>query len=428
MTISLLADMIKRGCCQVWRRVWIKRLTATGYESNWYEITQYVVSYGTARKSYGDVALLGQPTIDGMTITLNNGERRFNPPSDYDSLFYGYKSRYRTKFKIQAGIVEDDGDNLGESVASDCFNFYGILYSDPVNSDQGTIEIQIASMLKVFENYPAYGVAVTSATTAGMVDRLVKLTKSGTRIFDQYFEGSTDADRYNINDGGQSVTTLPNPSVREDDTIWKKFGDYATIDNFFANINYQGNFTFELKTLSSSVRWVFNGPGFNDEDYGQTIISVSSEVDGFSNAWGRVAIEYQDSTFSVSSASWVPGDGSPQDLYGDRTFSASFYDLDASSAATVAARIRTDYQLPKREWTLQSVFIPNLEVGDTVTINYIGQISVQNPFILGVSKLGGTDLLGRRLNSINLIGITARIASMEIDLDNLICNYRLREA
>lgn len=426
--MTTVADLIKRGCCQVWRRVYIKRLTFSGtYESDWYEITHYVVSYGTVRKSFGDVALLGQPTIDGMTLTLNNADRKFNAQTDNDSLFYNYKSRYRTKFKIRAGVVDDDGSEVGESDSTKCLNFYGILYSDPVNSDSGTIDIQIASMLKVFENYPAYGVSVTSATTAGMVDRLVKITKSGSRVFDQYFEGATDADKYKINTGAQTVTNISNPSVKQDETIWKKLGDYATFDNFFSNVNGDGAYTFELKTLTSTVRWVFNGPGFNDENYGQTIISISSEIDGFANCWGRVAIEYQADNFAVAGATWTPGDGSAQDIFGERTFSASYFDLDASSAATVASRIKTDYEYPKKEWDIQTVFIPYLEIGDTVTINYIGQISNTNPFILGVSKLG-TGLVSRRLNSINLIGVTARIASMEIDLNNLTCNYRLREA
>ena len=410
----------------------MKRLTASGYEANWYDITDYIASFGILKKSYGDTTFLGSPQIDGTTIVLNNAERKFNRHTDYDSLFYGYQSRYRTKFKLSAGFVLSADDaaafSLTEGDEYEAVSFYGILYSEPVNSDDGTIKLSIASVLKAFENYPAYGVAVTSATTAGMVDRLCKLTKSGVRIFDQYFEGATDGDKYKINTGAQVVTTLPNPSVRANDSVWKKLGDYSTIDNFFANVNSSGNFTFESKTLSTVSQYTFNGAGSNDTDYGTTIISVSNEVEGYTNTWGRVTIEHTDNTFETSAANWYPGDGTPQDLFGERTWSESFFDLDSSSAATVAARIRNDYQTPKREWTVSTVFIPQLEVGDTVTINYIGQVSVLNPFILGVSKLGGADVLAKRLNSINLIGVIARIASMEIDLDSLTCTFRLREA
>jgi hypothetical protein len=363
--------------------------------------------------------------VDNLTVRLNNGQRKFNYHQDNDSLFNGYQSRYRTKFKIEAGVIDDDYSEVSG------FTFYGILYAEPTNSDDGTITIPLASMLKVFENYPSSIVDKTGTpTTAQMVTRLVTLEKSGNRIFDQYFEGATDGDKYKINTGGAAVSTLQNASAPDDESVWKKLGDYCVIDDFFCAVDSTGAFAWESKTPSGSSVFTFNGAGSSDSDYGVNIVSVDQEVEGFTNAWGRVAIEYTDGTFAASEATWTPGDGSVQDLYGERTFSAKLIDLDATQAAATALKLRLLYQPPRREWAITTIFCPVPRCGELVTINYVGQVTQLNPFVLGVNALGVTTpqyYLSGRLNSINLENVSSKVISRSINLDEFVCNFRLRE-
>lgn len=420
--MTAIRDLIKRGVVWPYRRLSIKRLQTDGtYESNWYDISPYVVRWGTVKKSYTDAVYLGDNQIDGVNVVLNNSERRFNAQTERESLFWGFLTRYRTKFKIEFGLYDDDGSEVPG------LTWYGILYSEPTTSDSGEISLSVASVLKTFQNYTAYGISTASGTTAQLVDRIVKRTQGGVRIFDQFFEGATDADRYKINTAGDAVTTISSPSVREDNTSWSKISDYSTFDNFVAYVNSSGAFVWAKKSQSSTVQWVFNGAGSFDGTYGQNIVSIPEEVDGINNTWTRVTIEYQSQLFATSAATWTPGDMSVQDVYGERTFSAQYFDLTALNAATVAASIRTAYQTPKREWSVITPPIPHLEINDLVTINYVGQISERNPFILGLSTLDGDSTLSRYLNSINLSGVSAKIIGISIDLDELSCEFRLRE-
>ena len=421
--MTAIKDLIRRGTAQNFKRGSIKRVQSDGtYESSWYDISSYVLSYPVIKKSFGDTVFLGDYQIDGGDLRLNNSNRTFNNELTSGSLFYGYLTRYRTKIKIECGFIDDDGSEVQGLV------FYGILYSEPQNSDSGEIVFSIAPMTKVFQNYTAYGVTVTAASTATMLSRLCTLTAGGVRIFDRFFEGSNDATRYQINPSSLSVTTVTHPSVQQDATVWDKIKDYSIIDDFFAYVDNTGNLIWDGRAETASTKWTFNGGNSTDNDYGINIASVDSENDGNNNVWPRAVITYDSSGSQVvASDSWTPGDLSYQDIYGVRTFSYELLDLDNTTATTMATTIKNNYKTPKREWWITTVFIPQLELKDKVLINYRGQASGTNPWILGSSILGISTYLSRYLGSMYLVNVSAKIIGIELDLNGPFCRFNLRE-
>lgn len=418
-----IQDLIKRGSVRVLKRCSIKRLALDGtYETDWVDISSYVVAYNEISWGYADEAVYGETQIAGTTLVLNNAERRFNSEADYASFFRGYLTRYRCKFKVEYGFFDDDGAEVEGLV------WYGVLYSDPVNHGDGTIEFSIASTLKAFENYTASDIPTTAGTTAQLVGRLCTKEVNGARVFDQFFEGATDADKYKINVSADAVTSISAPSFRDDETCWKKITDYSTYDSFVPYVDNSGAFVWEKRAESASLAWVFNGPGSFNNDYGVNIISIDSEVDGNDSVFTRVAIEYQDNTFVTDYVAWTPGDGSFPDIYGERTYSKQFYDLNLSNAGTVATNILTVTKQPNRRWVISTPMIPHLQINDLVEINYSGQILPSTGvFVLGVSSLSGSDVLGRSLGSINLIGVSAKITNITLSLDNNLSTFTLQE-
>ena len=413
---TAIRDLIKRGVAFNYFRCSIKRVTGDGtYDADWIDITDYVLQYPSISTSYSDVVFLGDYRIDAGQLVLNNSTRRFNDPTDSTSIFYSCLTRYRTRIKIECGFKDDDETEVDGLV------FHGIVFSEPISTDGGYITFSVASILKVFQNYTAYDVSTAGApSSATMIDRLVKLESGGVRLFDRYLEGTTDAERYQINPDSHTLTltAISQPSVQADNTVWDKIADYSFAEGFFPEIDPSGNFVWDKRTETATTQWVFNGAGSQDSDYGINIISVDRYSDGTNNIWTRFAITYDNNgNVSVAEDSWTPGDLSNTDVYGARTYAKTMLDLDITTSAAVATALQADYKNAHKELDITTVFIPHLRLNDRVEVNYIGQASVANTFTIGVSRIGGPDLLGHRVGSISIDGLIFKIIGISHDIN-----------
>ena len=443
MSASLKA-LLRRSVTHVIRRVSIKRLKTDGtYETEWLDVSNYVVKYGRIVKSFGDSVFLGNMQIEGNTVVLDNTYRKFNDENDERSLFKGFSTRYRTKFKTEVFFFDFEPQDpfvLGVSllgagalnslypgVEVPAFTFYGVSYGSPSVSGDGNISFNVAAMIKVFQNYASSGIDGSgSPTTQQLLERLVTKTQNGVRIFDHFFEGNNDAERYKLNESGAAVTSISEPLVLQSQTVFNKMVDYSIVDDFFFDVDQSGAFVWKTKSTSSEPVWEFHGAGSINNDYGINIVSIDSERDGLENFWSKIAIEYSESTFATASISWTPGDLSVTDRYGERIFSTQLVELTESEASIVAATLLNRYSSLKKEWEITTIFIPHLEVRDVVLINWIGEPIVADPFILGASKLG-TGVLSNYLGSISIINQRAKIIRMEHDCDGLVSKFTLRE-
>lgn len=421
--MTAIRSLIARGSCWVGRRLSIKRWqTSATYEADWTDMTMYVKSFGTVRESFGNTTYLGDIRIDGMDLVLENSLRKFNIETDYNSFFHGF-IRHNSKIKLEYFYYDDDDTEVSGKT------FYGIIYGDPVSSDSGEITISVAPLIKVLQNYPASGISSSAGTTAQLVDRLVKKTQNGIRIFDQFFEGATDSDKYKINLSAGAVTTVSAPSIPDDKTVWDKIVDYSLIDDFTAYVDNSGAFVWETKSASVSSVINLNGAGSFDNEDGINIISIS-EKNGTENFWSVIALEYgvDSGNISTAKANWTAGDGSIQSIYGDRILPLRTTDLTAGEAATVAENLRQKYGLRlKRVWEVKTIMLPHIKLKDMITLNYLGEMLTSPVFVVGVSVLGGTDLLGKRAGSISLSGVQCVVVSASYDYDNCVCDFILWE-
>jgi hypothetical protein len=415
--MATVKELISRGGIHIFRRISMKRLQLDGtYESDWYDITWYVNTFPTIEKGFGDEILLGEYEIEGFDIELDNSQRKFNRENEPQSLFHNFASRRMVKFKIELGLLDDDGDEVEGLV------FFGILYGDPTTSDNGIISIPVSGLLKVFQLFPASGIAVTATDTETMIQRIYDKQVNSVSVFSKFFEGSS------INPGSASVSSISTPLIEDNQTCWDKITQYSIYDDFFAYIDSAGKFVWDDRSESASEQWKFNGAGAIDKnDYGINIISVESEQDGTRNFFPRITIEYEDDTFATSETSWTPGDLSTVDIYGERTYSQTYKELDSTEASTMALKLKNTYNNIKKEWVITTVFIP-LELKSKIEVNYLGQYSEEgNPFILGVSEFGDGSALGDYMNSINLDEIDTKVIRVSYDLENITATYQLRE-
>jgi hypothetical protein len=422
--MSTIKELIVKGSMWAYRKMYIKRLQEDGtYESDWLEISPSVISWGVLRKSFGDNIFLGDYDTDDLNIVLDNNVRRF----DVSSIFNGFKTRFRTKFKVEIGLYDTDGRTEVHGNTS-----YWILFREPEVNDQGEISFQLTSTLGVLKNYTAFGVSNNTSTTAQMVDRIVKREISGNRIFDQYFEGVNDAAKYQINATG--AHTIVNPSVPASKTSWDKIKEYSLFQNSFAYVNQSGNFVWENRDPTGAIQWYFNGAGnFYDNDFGVNIVAIPREVAGRDNTFTRVVCEYAVDTFYTAEESWIPGDLSNTDLYGQRTFNYEALELSLSEANTVSDALLAAIKTPLKRWDVITTFIPQLELKDKVVLNYVGEDIITPAFKLDISLLSDTrtntayDPLGNFAGSINLKNVEAKIIEMAVNMDTFLCEYVCEE-
>lgn len=413
------------------RRVSIKRIQTDGtYEADWYDISSYVVQWGIIEKSMGDNIFINDFQISNVDMIFNNSNRDFNSENDASSLFADYKQRYRTKFKIESGLIDDDDEEIAG------ITFYGILLTQPKTQSNNQINFTISHILKALQLYPASGIATTTSTTAGLIDRLVKKEVNATRLFDRYFEGVNDAAKYQIDSTG--AYTVSAPVIGDTETVWDAIIRYSAYQDSFPYVNQSGNFVWANRDESGSIEWYFNGVASNyDNSFGVTLRDGMAELEDINNQFSRVALTYDSGTYTKTE-SWTPGDGSNADKYGEVTFSewpTGTEELTLAEATTIADNFNTTYKPLKKRWFLPATFIPQLNLKDKIQINYIGEETIENVFRLGTSRLApssnrnaaGYDRLGFASGALNIKAQEAKLIRIAVNLDNFYTLFEAKE-
>lgn len=416
--MTTIKELVNRGCVETFRRVSIKRLKKDQtFESEWYDITYNVVAFPKVSQAFGDKTLLGDYKITSSSITLDNSGRKYNSENDMDSIFYKLYFRRLTKVKIEVGYIDDNNAEVEGLV------FYGIFYGDPKASDKQTITIPMTGMLKVFDLFGAKGIDETATDTETMVTRLYGKEQNGVNLFSKFFEGSS------INPDSESVISLTNASVTESDTVWDKIQDYSNYEDFIPYVNNSGEFVWDDRDESASVEWVFNGQKLlGNNDFAVNVISLNSIDDGISNYYSKAVIEYDTDATVESKINWTPGGDSTVDQYGERIYKRTALELVKDDAKTFADKIINNYQAARKNFKVVTPFIP-IEIKNTVQVNVAGNEinDVNNCFRVGISTLDSGDVLQGYDSSINLISVYCKVVQIDYDINNMKCNYILRE-
>jgi hypothetical protein len=412
-------------------------------------------------------------------------------------MFYGYRTRFKTKFKLELYAVDkDDNDVLLR-------RWFGLNFENPKSDDSGSMTFNLSSPIKIMQFYTAKGILQTAGTTAELVTRLVDREVGGVSIFSKYFEG------FSINPDAVSCMTISSPTINDKDTVLDKLRDYSFYQDFFYYVDEDGYFVWTNRDATASTIWELNGAGQVDSTYGTNIRSIPAAYDDTDNTYTRVVIGYKengalteksfsgvrasDDSASLSDAnsltifnylktnlwidattykvahlwvtdrstleayftstwalyadglteimdrnvksedgtytkevSWSVGDGSDVDIFGEKTFEQTYEELTATEATTIGDRLYNDYHVTTRAYEIGVFGLFHLMPKDKLLVNYLGEISVGNPFVLGVSTLGGGDVLAGRTGSIRIKNETVRLESISVNLDNFDIMLKVR--
>ena len=303
-----LPELINNPVSQVFRRAYIKRRNAsTGLlESDWQEITPYIIRWGNISVGLDDVRL-NRFNLSGASLIVDNKDGKFNGEDNFNSLWYGYLTRYGSMLKIEAGYQTLPnavgwgfpwGFAWGATTEFPTDSTQGIFILDqeiPISSDN-QVQVAASSLKSIFDGVKANeitGLGPTQ-TASELIAKIRDHTDgAGAVVFRQYISAAswliqTTSSYYNI----ATSTALDNEG-----TAWDLMVKLAEAEGYVVYINRFGQLVFGDRTPNTSVsQFSFYGQGFPR----QNVISVQSYREALNKVYNNIRLKYLSADTSTS--------------------------------------------------------------------------------------------------------------------------------
>lgn len=379
-----LTEIINNPVCNVFRRAYIKRKSAsTGlFEADWQPITPYVIQWGSIKTGVDDVKL-NRFTLSGITLQVDNKDGKFNDENNYNSLWYGYLTRYGTLLKIEAGYqgVADSfgwgfpwGEAWGAVTEYPAVPTQGIFLLDqemPITSSN-KISLNASSLKAVFEGVKAneIGGLGPTQTASELVTKIRDHTDgAGNFIFRQFISAASwsiqaTTNYYNI----ATSTALDNEG-----TAWDFMTKIAEAEGYVVYINRFGGLVFGDRTPNTSAsQFSFYGQGFSR----QNVMRVNSYKEALNKVYNTIKVKYlpADTTTSYVTAGTTTAitPANVQWKYGARIYDSidNTFIVNTATAQGIADNLFNEYSIVKNEVEFDAKFHPELDPLDRVDINH----------------------------------------------------------
>lgn len=451
-----LKGQIQNARSRMFRKCFIKRrMLGTGlYESDWVEISEDVVKWGSVKKEV-DASKVNSFKFSNTNMTFSNRYGKYNPCDDDNSLWYGYGDQQRTLVKIQVGFIYEvlgaDGIWTRAEIPSESLwdlapweiakwdegnlgVFHGIISGDIAITGDDQIKIPVAPLTEVFRLFAATRLTgwTASLTASGFIEMLRDQVDSvGNYIFRPFFGDTTTG--FVINTTTSLYTNL-NTSTAEDlqdATVWDVIEKMAEAENFVPYVSNEGVFNFVARDYnnSSSVYSFYGAGGFSTE-FGQTLKKISWYGKRYTKYYSRVSVQFnQDDTttsYAVQESTFrVSGDSSPWTL-GERTLDVSNFWIPSVGAAEILSQqLFEEYSALRREIEFTTSLVPYLDLLNRVDITYDPTKPTANSLWDAYDwgndlvPIGETELIwdGSVGDALKLLNKEFRLVSIDLNLD-----------
>jgi hypothetical protein len=413
---------IERPVASVFRRCSIKRRSSTTglYESSWYDVTEFIKSWGTFRRTVDDLRL-NLFTHSGVTLTMRNDTGAFNREDNSSSLWKNYLTRYRTLVKIEAGYVQDDSTELPTDTSVGVF----ILADEiPIDAQANEATLQCRSLVSVFDEVRAADVVgITGSLTADQIVARIRdhTDGSGNFIFRQFITSTA----WTI----QSTTNYYNltTSVLGSMSVWSLMTSIAESESFLLFITRTGGFEFrDRNERTSTSQFTFRGLGFPDP----TIIEMKDFREALNKFFNffRLQFKDEDTTTSFVTAG-VATSVDPSNTawkYGARVyeFSNSFFGT-STVAQVVVNNLLDQFSSVKNECQIRTKFVPHLEISDKVLLSY-RSYDIVGATLWDLFNWDEADWATEGDN-FDLTDAEFKVISIQTDLNKFVTTFTLRE-
>lgn len=407
---ATINELIVRNRAKVFRKAYIKRrIYSTGqFETDWFEITKYVKSWGTLSKEI-DTERPNRFRFGGVTLKLRNDNAEFNPEDDESSFWYGYASRNRTLLRIVSGFIDEtettglisqayfpganaifDESLFDDATFDDTNNmFIGIILGDCFISSNNEITIKAQPLQQIFREYPAQalsGYTSTGITASQFVDMLRDQTDGGgSFVFRPFFSGTVTAWNYTTTSITYANLNTTGANDVIDNNCWDVLEKLSEVENFLVYVDNDGIFNFRSKQIAStSSSFDFYGPGYFNSGYGNVIKQINRYGPATSKFYSRVQIKYREedtaTSYVVHQASLTVSGASAAWNIGLKSYEIDNTWIPTSTVAeTIALNLFQYLSAVKKEIEFTTTFIPHLDLLDIIRISYDGSGSTPDP-------------------------------------------------
>lgn len=412
-------------------RLYIKRLFNYGYESDWVDVSQYVISFPRVKKTFGDEQHLGKFKTTGSSVSFINTKATFSDESNPRSIFSGAIDRVRTKVKMEV-VIFDQSNN--EHIVDRVFYY---VYGDIKESD-ATVQLPLRDLLHSLTKESCDGVTFTQGDSLSeMIGKLLKKEVNGGRIFDSFLEGATDSERYVL----PSSNFIPHDIsdyqaiLSPTKSIWSIISRYCLFLNGYLFVNDSGNFELNINREIGTVdEWHFNYLTSIDE-FGSNVRNIQIES-GIQDIYNTVYIVYGEADTDIevkkidyNPNNWASSNSSKQYfLYGEKKYQEEFHELGLNQSSLdsskteveeLADRIFDYYSQQKTKYIITHTPCI-LKPLDKVILNAQGRDEIgsdQIPIRLGSFVFGDNSVFSEKAGAINILNKTLKVISSEYDIN-----------
>lgn len=339
---------------KVYWRLEIKRRTAaTTWESNWFDITRYLLDEGLPRISQkldSDGYGYGEFKTDNATFKIDNSGGIFFPQSSQLSLFSGYFSRHYTKIKYTCGYYDNDDNEIEEIV------FQGLLNEKTIKTEfeTGVTSFTALGMSTVFSERD------TSSTLTGSM--------TATALIDAIFSGNTYLLSF-INYSASNIVPALNTTF-DDCTKFASRSVNAVLSQI-AKLTYSVWY-IDIQTNNLIFRSRVENAGTPlSLDQDKDIIKLYDYQEGYDKIINKINYE------STSPYEFMATQ-TELDTYGTTSISLGDKEKDPittyATIQTLAGTIISTEKIPKRRLSVDTIYYPNVfKLYDKISPIYVSK-------------------------------------------------------
>jgi hypothetical protein len=326
-----------------------RRISNENYETDWLDITDYVLAGGLSNLRYSldsEDFDIGFFKVSNISLTFDNSTGKFNEPEDCRSYWSSLETRNMTKFKIESGYLDENYAKLVEIV------FEGFLddRSFELNVDSDEARGLILSREYLFQTVTMDGGTLGTATLSAS-DAIYLLCNR------PEITNHVTISEANINPGNDINLDSPNSFANQklDDIL----NEIMLLTNSTSYIDESGNFIVRDRDHNPKLVWTcyLNSPNRDDNIY---------SIPAINNGRQRVKnyFSWSDTTLYATS------DNEYSQKYGVTT-------KDISSDAVTSTSVRqsilndllTEWRFPKQELEVVTDYLAN-EIGFYDLVNF----------------------------------------------------------
>ena len=395
------SKQLKAGMNKVFRRAYIKRMNTDGtYESDWYNITDDIIRFGSIDISV-DAARFNKIKFGSNSVILSNIDGKYNPEDNPSSIWFGYAGQQRSLFKIEAGYSSQTlaADGIYENVE---FNnsywdasfwddvndwdeqtilYKGFLSGDINYSDKSNVNLNIMPLMEVFRQFPAddlSGFTSTGLTASQLMENIRDHTDgAGSYVFRPFFDNTTGNWDIEATTSIYADLNTNSSAALVNLSLWDLIEKVSQAENYLGYVNTQGVFRFVSRAANTTTsQFEFNGPGVvSDNSYGVQIKNITKFGPKYNKFYSRVSLKFKEAetitSYQTLQASLTVDGGNLAWILGRRSLDLTNTFVATSTVAnTLVTNIYNDVSSLKKEIEFKTPFVPGLDILDLCKITY----------------------------------------------------------